>query len=286
MDLSPGLHSGMASPRVGMDPLEGQRHRVAERPFLLTGLVVATVGVVALSAGLSVVAFTWSADAVELAAEFVLAVVVVVVVTRMRWWRVIGFHRLRTMRDLRFFWIPLFPVLMALPAAVAALAGLGPTRALERLAFWLVLAALIGFVEEVCFRGLVLRALAPRGIWLAAVASSILFGLMHVVNLLFGAGLDATLLQVGDATAMGFAFAAVVLRTGVVWPLVVIHALVDVVAFAAADATTATDVTGGDVLVSAVYAAMFTVYGILVLRGLRASPDGSVNVEAATSQGS
>ena len=255
--------------------MEGQRHRVAERPFLLTGLVVAVTGIVTLSAGLSAVIFTWSADVVELAAEFVLAIVAVVIVTRTHAWRHIGFHRLRTMRDLRFFWIPLFPVFMALPATVTWAAGLDPSRMLEHLVFWLVLATLVGFVEEVFFRGLILRALAPRGIWLAAVASSFLFGLMHLVNLLFGADLDATLLKVGYATAMGFAFAAVALRTGVIWPLVLIHALVDVFAFAAADATTATDVTEGDVLVSAVYVAMFTVYGIQVLRGVSAAPDAS-----------
>ncbi len=243
--------------------------------------MVAILGIVTISAGLSVAVLDLPADVVELAAEFVLAVAVVVVVTRMGMWRHIGFHRLRTMRDLRFFWIPLIPVLMALPAAVAAIGGLEVSRAPERLIFWLSLAILVGFVEEVSFRGLILRALVPRGVWLAAVVSSLLFGLMHVLNLLFGAGLDATLLKVGYATTMGFAFAAVALRTGVIWPLVVIHALVNVVAFATADATTATAVTGSDVLVSAVYAAMFTVYGILVLRGLRASPDGAVHLDSA-----
>ena len=271
----------MTSPRVARDPLEGLRHRITERPFLLTGLVVATICIVTTSATLLADVFTWPSDVVELAAEFILAIVAVAILTWMHAWRLIGFGRLGTVRDLRFFWIPLFPALIAMPAAVAEVAGLGPARALERLVFWLVLATLVGFVEEVSFRGLILRAFAPRGIWLAAVTSSLLFGLMHFLNLLSGTDLDATLVKVGYATAMGFAFAAVALRTGVIWPLVVIHALVDVVAFAAANPTTATDITGGDVLVSAVYAAMFTVYGIVVLRGLRASPNGSVHLDAA-----
>lgn len=271
----------MASLRVGRESPEGLRYSISERPFVLSGIVVATIGIVTMGAGLSIIVFDIPADVAELTAEFVLAIVAVVVVTRMRLWREIGFYRRIALRDLRFFWLLLFPVFMALPAAVAGLGGLGPSRTLERLMFWLVLATLVGFVEEVYFRGLVLPALVSRGVWPAAVISSFLFGLMHTVNLLFGAGLGATLLQVGYAASMGFAFAAVALRTGVIWPLVVIHALVDVVAFASAGTTTASGVTAGDVLVSAVYAAMFTVYGGLVLRRLTTAPDGSVVLDAA-----
>lgn len=201
------------SPRVDKKLSGRQRPHIAERPFLLTGVVVATIGVATISAGLLVVVLGLSEDLVELAAELFLAFLTVAIVTRMRLWRAIGLQTLRALSDLRFFWVLLFPVLIALPAVVARLGGVEPARALERLAFWVVLAVLIGFVEEVCFRGLILRALAPRGIWLAAVVSSLLFGLMHVLNLLSGADLGGTLLQVGYATTMGFAFAAAALRT-------------------------------------------------------------------------
>ncbi|MFH4325388.1 CPBP family intramembrane glutamic endopeptidase, partial [Acinetobacter baumannii] len=42
---------------------------------------------------------------------------------------------------------------------------------------------------------------------------SVLFSLVHAINLLSGARLDATLLQLIYTTAMGFLFAAVYLRT-------------------------------------------------------------------------
>lgn len=264
---------GMASPRTGRESV-GQQRTGAERPLLLTGLVVATIGVVTLSAGWVRVALAFPTDVVELASDAVLAMMAIAVMTRMRWWRDVGFRRLTTLRDLRFFWVPLFPVLPALPAAVVALSTQGAAGELERLGRWLAIAALVGFVEEVAFRGLILRALAPRGVRRAAVVSSVLFGLMHAVNPLFGADLGATLLQVGYATAMGFAFAAVALRTGTIWPLVAIHALVDVVGFVAADGTTATALAGADVLVAAVYATMFTAYGVLVLRAVESAPGG------------
>lgn len=68
---------------------------------------------------------------------------------------------------------------------------------------------------------------------------------------------------------MGFTFAAVALRTGTIWPLVVIHALVDLVGFVTTGGATTAGVTGRDIVVATVYAAMFGVYGVLVLRGVR-----------------
>ena len=155
----------------------GEQHQVdVERPFRLTGLVVATIvvaaiGVAAVGAGLARIVFDLRADVVELAAEAVLAILAVAVATRLHCWRRIGFRRLATPRDLRLFWIPFFPVLPALPGAVAALAGQGPADRLEVLGYWLAVAALVGFVEETAFRGLILRALAPRGMRRSAVAS-------------------------------------------------------------------------------------------------------------------
>lgn len=256
----------MTSPEASTGSPAEQRRLGVLRPSQLTGVVIAAIGVVSVSAGLAQIVLDLPTDVVELAAEVVLATLAVALVRRLRCWRGIGFRPLTTLRDLRLFWIPLFPVLPALPAAVAALAGQGTSAGIGRLGFWLAVAALVGFVEETAFRGLILRALAPRGVRRAAVVSSVLFGSMHVVNLLFGADLGATLLQVGYATAMGFTFAAVALRTGVIWPLVVIHTLMDAVGFVTADGTTSTVVGGADVLVAGVYAAMFTVYGALVLR--------------------
>jgi membrane protease YdiL (CAAX protease family) len=54
-----------------------------------------------------------------------------------------------------------------LPVVATAVVGISQMRT-EEFVFFLVLACLIGFVEEVFFRGLVLQALAPAGLWRAA----------------------------------------------------------------------------------------------------------------------
>lgn len=71
-----------------------------------------------------------------------------------------------------------------------------------------------GLVEEMLFRGLLFRAMARRNLRSAVVLTSVLFGAGHAVNLVNGSG--ATPLenacQLCYAVAVGFLFAAVLLR--------------------------------------------------------------------------
>ena len=140
-------------------------------------------------------------------------------------------------------------------------------------AIFFVVAGLIGFVEEVFFRGLILRAIAPLGLWRAATISSVIFGVAHSLNILSGSNPVSTLLQIGYALAIGFAFAAVTLRTGVIWPLVIIHALIDFAGFIAAGKTDAsTTVSTSSIMMSVIYIVTFTVYGVFMMQSGQAKP--------------
>ena len=80
-------------------------------------------------------------------------------------------------------------------------------------------------MEEAVFRGLVLRTLLPQGLLRAAVLSSMIFAVVHLLNLAGGANLAATILQVIVAFLMGLAFVAPLAITRNIWPLIFIHAL-------------------------------------------------------------
>jgi membrane protease YdiL (CAAX protease family) len=109
-------------------------------------------------------------------------------------------------RDLRLFWLPFAMIAVNLGSGFADL-GIG------RVAYFLLLAAMIGFVEEGVVRGLILRAVVPRGPWKAVIVSTVLFDLLHSMNVAAGADVLATILQIGYGLAIGFGFAAVALRT-------------------------------------------------------------------------
>jgi membrane protease YdiL (CAAX protease family) len=65
----------------------------------------------------------------------------------------------------------------------------------------------------------------------AIVVTSVLFGVTHLANVLAGATLLETVSQVAYSVAIGVAFAALVLRKGTIWPLVLAHAAVDAASF-------------------------------------------------------
>jgi membrane protease YdiL (CAAX protease family) len=107
---------------------------------------------------------------------------------------------------------------------------------------------LTGFSEEVFFRGFLLSLFVKLlwvkrgGIVFSVLLSSAIFGMVHLPNCIrtiewgpgFHVGFDLTtqstvnaLVQVGYATFIGAFFAAVLLKTNRLWPLVLMHALVN-----------------------------------------------------------
>ena len=73
---------------------------------------------------------------------------------------------------------------------------------------------LAGYVEEMIFRGLLFRAIEKDSLKQAIVITSVTFGAGHIVNLLTGRGSLDTILQIGYAIAIGFAFAMVLYKSG------------------------------------------------------------------------
>lgn len=153
-------------------------------------------------------------------AQVGLLIVASTLLTAMGWWRAVGFRRPDDWSDLRYFIIPL------LPLAINLIPGLEVTS-LRHLAVVLAIALMVGFVEEVFFRGLMLNALKARGLWRAVIITSLLFGLTHAMNMLAGKSVIDDVSQIFYATAIGFAYAALVLKKGIVWPLVLAHFLID-----------------------------------------------------------
>lgn len=153
----------------------------------------------------------------------------IAILTGLGWWKEAGFVRPAGWR----FLIPYLPVigLLALMKTLDIL-SLGINISdfkLIMLGFAVYMAG--GFFEEAIFRGVVLRALIPGGLVRASLLSALIFGLVHFANLVGGANLNATLLQVAVAMLVGFCFTAPLALTRNIWPLVVLHGLNNFVGF-------------------------------------------------------
>lgn len=83
----------------------------------------------------------------------------------------------------------------------------------------------VGFLEELIFRSFLMRALLHKGPIIAIVMSTLIFGFFHALNLIFGAELVPTLLQVVYSMAFGFMCCAFFYKTKNIIPCIICHAL-------------------------------------------------------------
>lgn len=86
---------------------------------------------------------------------------------------------------------------------------------------------MVGFLEEVIFRGFLFKALCKNSLNSAVIISSVTFGFGHIINLLNGAPILGTLLQICYATAIGFLFTIIFHKTKSLWPCIITHSLVN-----------------------------------------------------------
>jgi Type II CAAX prenyl endopeptidase Rce1-like len=161
--------------------------------------------------------------------------------------------------------------LLAIPSLLVALTALDMVAHPDFSQFgWKVAGNLmIGAFEEAGLRGLVLVALVrawgstSAGLVRAIVASSSVFGILHLLNLR-SEPVIPTLLQVVFATFIGICFAGVLLRTRALVGLIVIHGLVDLMSDLQAKSDTPPTVSSG--LVACAATLPFAIAGLWVVR--------------------
>ncbi len=83
----------------------------------------------------------------------------------------------------------------------------------------------VGFLEEMIFRGFLFKALCESGVKKAFIISSVTFGIGHIVNLLNGAEVLPTILQIISAIVIGFLFTALFYKTKSLWPCIIAHGM-------------------------------------------------------------
>ena len=95
--------------------------------------------------------------------------------------------------------------------------------------FAVVSMILVGYVEEVIFRGFLFKALISKnGIKPAIIISSVTFGIGHIINLLSGHASLETVIQVFFAIGWGFIFTIVFYKCQSLIPCIIAHSLIDV----------------------------------------------------------
>ncbi|MGL5380239.1 lysostaphin resistance A-like protein [Clostridium sp.] len=95
--------------------------------------------------------------------------------------------------------------------------------------FFILSMLLVGFLEEVIFRGFLFKAMCKDNVKTAIIVSSLTFGIGHIVNLFNGSGAELipNLCQVGYAIAIGFMFVMLFYRGKSLWPCIITHSVLN-----------------------------------------------------------
>ncbi|MBR6795928.1 MAG: CPBP family intramembrane metalloprotease [Clostridia bacterium] len=136
----------------------------------------------------------------------------------------------------------------------------------ETLALFLSM-VLVGFLEELIFRGFLFKAMSKDNLKLAVVVSSLSFGLGHLVNLINGSGMSVTdnLCQVLVAVAFGFMCVLIFHRGKSLVPCIAVHSAYNALgAFSAKTQFTERET----VLISLVLSAVIVLYTLFLLKSL------------------
>lgn len=180
-----------------------------------------------------------------------MSVVVALALSALGWWKVSGFNFPTEWRDSRLMIVP-FIIVLGLPF----LTGIKTTDA-KTFIYLLTGYFLTGFMEEGLMRGIVLRVLKPTGPTRSVIISSLLFGLIHIGNLLYRNPM-IVLAQMIGAFVHGIGLSAIRLRTNTIWFPVILHGLHDL-------ALKYTNLPA--IPLDVVQVTLLMVYGIYLLRG-------------------
>ena len=141
-----------------------------------------------------------------------------------------GFCRSRVPAAKVLFYIPLILV-----ATSGVWAGFAVKEPLAGTICQALSMLLVGFLEEVIFRGLLFKGMAKNNVRTAILVSALTFGIGHIVNLFTGQTSVETVMQIIFAVSWGFILTMVCYKSGSIIPSILAHALIDAFSMFAAD---------------------------------------------------
>ncbi len=178
-------------------------------------------------------------------------------------WGGAGFGGTVRWRNLYLLWFPL------VIAALSLTGGIGISGAGFLVSTLIaVMLAVIG--EEIIFRGVMWKALAPRGPLLATLVTALLTGALYLVNATFASRpFPETVFNTLTATCAAVTYGALRWRTGALWPVVAVHAIL---AYARAVSTPSVEIYRLSLYLTTIG---FALYGLFLLRNRRVRAEGS-----------
>ena len=105
--------------------------------------------------------------------------------------------------------------------------GINIKNTKEEIIFRILTMFNVGFIEEIIFRGFLFKMMEKDNVKSAIIVSAITFGIGHIVNLLNGAELIPTLIQICYAISLGYLFVIIFYKSKSLIPCIITHQLIN-----------------------------------------------------------
>ena len=105
--------------------------------------------------------------------------------------------------------------------------GININHSKSEIIFYILNMINVGFIEEIIFRGFLIKMMAKDNIKSAIIVSSITFGIGHIINLFYGANFISTLMQICSAISIGYLFAIIFYKSKSLIPCIITHSLIN-----------------------------------------------------------
>lgn len=121
----------------------------------------------------------------------------------------------------------LYFVPLALIGTVSLWNGISIKNTPSEIIFHILTMVNVGFLEEIIFRGFLYKSMEKDNEKTAIIVSSLTFGIGHIVNLLNGADLLPTLMQICYAISLGFLFIIIFNKSKSLVPCIITHIIIN-----------------------------------------------------------
>ena len=135
-----------------------------------------------------------------------------------------SYYGLTRVRDLKkyLYYIPLLLII-----SVNLWSGININNTPNEIIFYILTMINVGFIEEIIFRGFLFKMMAKTNVKSAIIVSSVTFGIGHIINLLNGADLIPTLMQICYAISIGYLFVIIFYKSKSLIPCIITHSAVN-----------------------------------------------------------
>ena len=120
------------------------------------------------------------------------------------------------------YFIPLYLI-----ATVNIWPGISINNSNLEIIFYILTMINVGFIEEIIFRGFLFKAIEKDNVNKAIIISAVTFGIGHIINLINGADIIPTLIQIIYAIALGFLFVIIFYKSKSLIPSILTHSLIN-----------------------------------------------------------